>query len=171
MSEVHNEQWLSLVREERVVALSLCICFFLVNRTRVGSDDPNSSTFTFGTFSSLITLYSFKSHPLSLCFWNLCFCKRAIPTWNTSLYLPYSPLLTSFIPLFETQAWMNISSIFLNIPCGSVVKNLPANARDAGDVGSIPGSTRSPRGGNGNLLQYSCLEEPHGQRSPTGYSP
>ena len=55
---------------------------------------------------------------------------------------------------------MNISSIFLNIPCGSVVKNLPANARDAGDVGSIPGSTRSPRGGNGNLLQYSCLENP-----------
>ena len=38
---------------------------------------------------------------------------------------------------------------------GSVVKNLPANA---GDVGSIPGSGRSPRGGNGTLLQYSCME-------------
>ena len=51
---------------------------------------------------------------------------------------------------------------FLNIyyfisrgfPGGSVVKNLPANA---GDVGSIPGSGRSPGGGNGNTLQYSCL--------------
>ena len=39
-------------------------------------------------------------------------------------------------------------------PAGSVVKNLPANA---GDVGSIPGSGRSSGGGNGNLLQYSCL--------------
>ena len=39
-----------------------------------------------------------------------------------------------------------------------VVKNLPANAGDARDTGSIPGSGRSPRVGNGNPLQYSCLE-------------
>ena len=38
-------------------------------------------------------------------------------------------------------------------------KNNPsANAGDAGDMGSIPGSGRYPRGGNGNPLQYSCLE-------------
>ena len=43
-------------------------------------------------------------------------------------------------------------------PGGSVVKNLPANARDARDVGLIPGSGRSPREGNGNPLQYSCLK-------------
>ena len=42
-------------------------------------------------------------------------------------------------------------------PGGSVVKNLPANT---GDSGSIPGSRRSPGGGNGNLLQYSGLENP-----------
>ena len=42
----------------------------------------------------------------------------------------------------------------------SVVKNLPANAGDARDVGSIPGLGRSPGGGNGNPLQYSCLENP-----------
>ena len=41
-----------------------------------------------------------------------------------------------------------------------VVKNPPANAGDARDVGSIPGSGRSPGGGHGNLLQYSCLENP-----------
>ena len=41
---------------------------------------------------------------------------------------------------------------------GTVVKNLPAKAGDAGDVGSVPGSGRSPGGGNGNPLQYSCLE-------------
>ena len=39
-----------------------------------------------------------------------------------------------------------------------MVKLLPANAGDARDLGSIPGSGRSPGGGNGNPLQYSCLE-------------
>ena len=39
------------------------------------------------------------------------------------------------------------------------------------DVGLIPELGRSPGGGHGNLLQYSCLENPHGQRSPVGYSP
>ena len=41
-----------------------------------------------------------------------------------------------------------------------VEKNLPANAGDLRDVGLIPGSGRSPGGGNGNPLQYSCLENP-----------
>ena len=41
---------------------------------------------------------------------------------------------------------------------GTVVKNLPANAGDIGDSGLIPGLGRSPREGNGNPLQYSCLE-------------
>ena len=51
-------------------------------------------------------------------------------------------------------------------PGGSVVKNPPANT---GDVGSIPGWKKSPRGGHGNSLQYSCLENPHGQRGLAGY--
>ena len=41
---------------------------------------------------------------------------------------------------------------------GSVVKNPPANAGDTGDVVLIPGSGRFPERGNGNPLQYSCLE-------------
>ena len=40
------------------------------------------------------------------------------------------------------------------------VKNPPANAGDVRDVGSIPGSGRSPGGEHGNPLQYSCLENP-----------
>ena len=84
----------------------------------------------------------------------------------------------------------------LLLPCGNSLKlcfsrGLPqwlgnkessCNARDAGDMGSTPGSGRSPRGGNGNPLQYSRLENPmdrgawwvpwtgesHGQRSPWG---
>ena len=51
-----------------------------------------------------------------------------------------------------------------------VVKNLPANAGDLRDAGSTPGSGRSPGGGHGNPLEYSCLES-HGQRSLVGYSP
>jgi len=41
-----------------------------------------------------------------------------------------------------------------------VIKNLPANAGDIGDVGWIPGWERSPGERNGNPLQYSCLENP-----------
>ena len=44
-----------------------------------------------------------------------------------------------------------------------VVKNPPANAGDARDLGSIPGSGRSPGGGDINPLQYSCLENPMGR--------
>ena len=43
-------------------------------------------------------------------------------------------------------------------PGGAVVKNLPPNAGDTREAGSIPGLGRSPSVGNGNPLQYSCLE-------------
>ena len=46
-----------------------------------------------------------------------------------------------------------------------VVKNLPANTADLRDTGSIPGSGRSPGGGHGNPLQYSCLENPIDRRA------
>ena len=41
-----------------------------------------------------------------------------------------------------------------------MIKNSPANAGDIRDMGLIPGLERSPGGGNGNRLQYSCLENP-----------
>ena len=50
----------------------------------------------------------------------------------------------------------------LGSPDGSMVKNPPVNA---GDAGSIPGSGRSPGEGNGNLLQYSCLENSIGREA------
>ena len=52
-----------------------------------------------------------------------------------------------------------------------VVKNPPANAGEVRDASSIPGSGRSPGGGQGKPLQYSCLENPHRQRSLAGYRP
>ena len=42
---------------------------------------------------------------------------------------------------------------------------------NVGDLGSIPGLGRSPGGGHGNPLQYSCQENLHGQRNLMGYSP
>ena len=53
-------------------------------------------------------------------------------------------------------------SIFKGFPGGSVRKESACNA---GGLGSIPGLGRSPGGGHGNPLQYSCLENSHGQRS------
>ena len=47
---------------------------------------------------------------------------------------------------------------FGGFPGGAAVKNTPANAGGARDAGFIPGSGKSPKVGNGNLLQYSCLE-------------
>ena len=61
--------------------------------------------------------------------------------------------------------------LFKGFPGGSVVKNPSANSGDIRDLGSIPGSGRSPREESGNPLQYFCLENPHGQRSLMGYSP
>ena len=45
-----------------------------------------------------------------------------------------------------------------------VVKNMTVNAGDIRDRGLVPGSGRSPGGGHGSPLQYSCLENPYGQR-------
>ena len=53
-------------------------------------------------------------------------------------------------------------------PHSSVGKESTCNT---GDLGSIPGSGRSPGKRNVNPHQYSCLENPHGQRSLAGYSP
>ena len=50
----------------------------------------------------------------------------------------------------------------MGFPGGSNGKECACNVRD---LGSIPGLGRSPGGGHGNPLQYSCLENPHGQRS------
>ena len=58
----------------------------------------------------------------------------------------------------------NVGPVQEGFPGDSAVKNPPANA---GDTSSIPGSGRAPGGGNGNPLQYSCLENPM-DREPGG---
>ena len=64
----------------------------------------------------------------------------------------------------------NLSKLWeiVGFPSGSDGKESSCNA---GDLGSIPGSGRSPGGGHSNLIHYSYLENPHGQKSLGGYSP
>ena len=64
-----------------------------------------------------------------------------------SLWVPGTVLSSVYVPLGASQVAL-------------VVKNPPANAGDAKDVGLIPGWGRSPGGGNGNLVQDSCLGNP-----------
>ena len=58
--------------------------------------------------------------------------------------------------------------INMGFPSSSASKESACNV---GDVGLIPGLGRSSGGGHGNPLQYSCLGNPHGQKSLAGYSP
>ena len=71
------------------------------------------------------------------------------PFWSKKLQSP--PLLISLWPLI---GGVQASQVAL------VVKNPPANAENIRDTGSVPGLGGSPGGGHGNLLQYSCLENP-----------
>ena len=91
------------------------------------------------------------------------------PHWSPfpkSYLPPTTSLCLSQNNLLQRQPhWYNSSIYGLAFPGGSVVKNPPANARKAG---LIPGSGRSPGEGNGNPLQYSCLE--NGQRRLAGCS-
>ena len=57
------------------------------------------------------------------------------------------------------------------IPGDSVVQSLPTNAGDTGDAGLVAGSGGAPGEGNGNPLQYSCLENPMDREAWRGYSP
>ena len=57
----------------------------------------------------------------------------------------------------------------MGVPGGAVVKNLPASSGHVDDAGSTLGSRRSPGGGNGNPLQFSCLG--NSMDDPGGYRP
>ena len=69
----------------------------------------------------------------------------------------------SVLPIFSSK------SFIVSGPGGTSGKELPANAGDVRDVGSIPGSGRSPGGRYGNPLQYSCLKNLVDKSSQVGY--
>ena len=65
-------------------------------------------------------------------------------------------LIALFLPF---SCFLNTFYFVLGFPRDTMVKNLPASAGDTRDSGLIPGLGKSPEVGNGNLLQYSCLEK------------
>ena len=92
--------------------------------------------------------------------WELLWTSGIFCSWQVK-YLQLSTWLT--------KANFCLSSLLLiSFPGSSAGKESACNA---GDLGSIPMSGRSPGGSHGNPLQYSCLENPHGQRNLAGYSP
>ena len=86
--------------------------------------------------------------------------------WNSG------PLNQWCCPTRGWDGWDGLGVIpmkpYQGFPGGSASKEPTCNV---GDLGSIPGLERSPGEGHGNPLQYSCLENPHAQRSLEGYSP
>ena len=83
---------------------------------------------------------------------------------NTGVYFPAWDLLNESLASVLFKSLLNLYRLCItDFPGGSVIKNLPANAADAKDVGSFPRSGRSPGVGNGNPLQYSCLENSIGR--------
>ena len=90
----------------------------------------------------------------SVCFTGNCYrcsTQPKQPEWHLQA-LSFPGNYTQLLSIKPLQLWA--SQVVL------VVKKPPANAGDLRDVGLIPGSGRSPRGGHGNPLQYSCLENP-----------
>ena len=83
------------------------------------------------------------------------------PTWNPTWF-------NSWLGKILWRKDRVPTPVFLGFPGGSVGKESACNE---GDLGLIPGLGRSPGGGRGNQLQYSCLENSHRQRTLEGYSP
>ena len=82
-------------------------------------------------------------------------CRKGDPLWSPATG---QPCCCCIAPVPERLLRLSAPiSPYQGFPGGSVVK---ASASNAGDPGSIPGSGRSPGEGNGNPLQYSCLENP-----------
>ena len=93
--------------------------------------------------------------------------KALSPIRYPSLILPggltrpsYYPLHFFFMNLFGFLYFVEFYARSKGFLGSAVVKNPPASAGDAGDMGSIPRSEISPEGGNGSPLQYSCLGNP-----------
>ena len=90
---------------------------------------------------------------------------------STSSNLPIHWFFTFFISINSLQSSFPLHFLLpqhkQGFPGGSI-KNPPTRQEN---LGSIPGLGRFPGGGHGNPFQYSCLENPHGQRGLVGYSP
>ena len=86
-------------------------------------------------------------------------CRRAFRLLRVLAILRSAAVTMGVQVSFQIRVFLDIF-ISLGFPGGSVVKNLPADAGTTADAGSTPGSGRSHGEGKGNLLQYSCQDNP-----------
>ena len=87
--------------------------------------------------------------------------KRLLRNLEFLLRIPYKERLSEeYVNHSEEMSYWGVNLLLRASQVVLVVKNPPANTGDGRDTGSIPGSGRSPGGGHGNPLQYSCLENP-----------
>ena len=93
--------------------------------------------------------------------------QRTTKFWEQKNKINMLKILQFFSSLLQITT-RTVFSYNIGFPGSSVGKESACNW---GDLGSFPGLGRSPGEGHGNPLQYSCLENPHGQRGLTGYSP
>ena len=103
------------------------------------------------------------------------FSKTSLNNWKFTVHVLLKPGLENFEPYF-TNVWLPLMSCITMIPLQSlltaglwearvalVIKNQFASTGDLREVGSVPGSERSPGGEHGNPFQYSCLENSMGR--------
>ena len=89
-------------------------------------------------------------------------------TWVSFIFCFGRQILYHWATWEALTMTFRLDIMFKGFPGGSESKESACNV---GDLGSVPGLRRSNGGGHGNPLQYSCLENPHGQRSLLGYRP
>ena len=94
---------------------------------------------------------------------------KIILSYNDILNISHIKIIYVLI-ISSTPNW-HLLSTSMGFPGGSVVKSLLSNSGDKGDMGSIPGSERSPGGENDNTLQFSWLENHMDRGAWRAYSP
>ena len=127
-------------------ATYLLLCDLVPNRPRTGT-----SLWPRGIFSVILSLWTWTA---------------SSSKWSDQELVPYPSTVTSLFSIWELVYNSRGDS-----QMALVVKNPLARAGEVRAASSTPGLGRSPGGGHGNPLQYSCLENLHGQRSLAGYSP
>ena len=154
-------QWFHTVRKLQVDSCQRWVCCSV---TQAVSEVLLCYSWTHWHSSSCLSLHSCKmtAPALGRKGWSVC-AVEGLPASSV-------PLLMKIRSCWNFHQWILfvILARDLGFPYSSVSKE---SAGSVGDPGLIPGSGRSPGEGNGNPLQYSCLENLHGQRSLAGYSP
>ena len=124
---------------------SIYACYFFFSFTHIGQHTKSDVKLLWWWLGTLRFDYYSHTHLGFFFFYIYIF------SWLTDPSSVY-PFIPGSSPCFEVHF-----TLYWGFPGNAVVKNPPANA---GDMGLIPGWGRSPREGNGNPLQYSCLENP-----------